>query len=85
LEVELRHRLNRIEGHVRGIRRMLDAQEDCERLLVQIAAVKAALNQMTVKLLEGHMEMCVTAYMSTGDDQVLERLARALALVLKRA
>jgi DNA-binding FrmR family transcriptional regulator len=54
-------------------------------LLVQIAAVKAALNQVTVKLLEGHMEMCVTAYVSTGDDQVLERLARALALVLKRA
>jgi len=85
LELELRHRLNRIEGHVRGIQRMLDAQEDCERLLVQIAAVRAALNQVAIRLLEGHMDMCVTTYVVTGDDEALERLARALALVLKRA
>jgi len=84
LEQDLRNRLNRIEGHVRGIRRMLDAQEDCEDLLIQMAAVKAALNQATIKLLEGHMDMCVAAYVSTGDSEALDRLTRALGVVLKR-
>lgn len=84
VEHDLRHRLNRIEGHVRGIQRMLDEQEECEHLLVQIAAVKAALNQVAIKLLDEHMSMCVATYASTNDAQALERFTKALAIVLKR-
>jgi DNA-binding FrmR family transcriptional regulator len=79
----LQDRLSRIEGHVRGIERMLDDKEDYEALLVQTAAVKSALNQVIIKLLEGHMETCVADCARRGDVEALERLKTALALVLK--
>ena len=82
----LQNRLNRIEGHVRGIKRMLDDHDDCESILIQASAVKAAMNQVIVKLLEGHMETCVADCVKAGDvDEALGRLKGALALVLKNA
>lgn len=81
----LQVRLNRIEGHVRGVKRMLENKDDCESILVQTSAIKAALNQVIIKLLEGHMETCVTDCVKSGDDEALERLKSALALVLKNA
>ena len=82
----LQTRLNRIEGHVRGVKRMLEDKEDCESILVQTSAIKAALNQVIIKLLEGHMETCVTDCVKAGDtDEALERLKTAMALVLKNA
>ena len=82
----LQSRLNRIEGHVRGVKRMLEDKEDCESILIQAAAIKAAMNQVIIKLLEGHMETCVTDCVKAGDtDEALERLKGALALVLKNA
>lgn len=81
----LQKRLRRIEGHVRGVRRMLEEHEDCEQILVQLSAVKAAVNQVTIKLLEGHMETCVTSCARSGDFDELERLKKAMSLVLKNA
>jgi len=81
----LKTRLNRIEGHVRGIKRMLDDKEDCDSILVQTSAIKAALNQVIIKLLEGHMETCVAECVQAGDDEALDRLRRAMALVLKNS
>ncbi len=79
-------RLNRIEGHVRGVKRMLEDKEDCESILVQTSAIKAALNQVVIKLLEGHMQTCVADCVRAGDsDEALERLRGAMALVLKNA
>lgn len=81
----LQDRLSRIEGHIRGIKRMLNDKEDCEALLVQMSAVRSALNQVIIKLLEGHMETCVAECARQGDVEALERLKTALALVLKNA
>jgi DNA-binding FrmR family transcriptional regulator len=81
----LMNRLNRIEGHVRGVKRMLADQEDCESILIQLSAIKSAINQVTIKLLEGHTETCVKECARSGDVESLERLNRALALVLKNA
>lgn len=79
-------RLNRIEGHVRGVKRMLTDQEDCESILVQTSAIKAAMNQVIIKLLEGHMDTCVTDCVKAGDTEgALHRLNSALSLVLKNA
>jgi DNA-binding FrmR family transcriptional regulator len=81
---DLQKRLNRIEGHVRGVKRMLAEQEECESILIQAAAVRAALNQVIVKLLEGHMATCVSDCVRAGDvDEALGRLQGALSLVLK--
>ncbi len=82
----LKTRLNRIEGHVRGVKRMLEDKEDCESILVQTSAIKAALNQVIIKLLEGHMETCVADCVKAGDtDEALERLKGAMSLVLKNS
>lgn len=81
----LQKRLNRIEGHVRGVRRMLEQKEPCEDILIQLSAIRAAVNQVTIKLLEGHMETCVAECVETGDVEALEHLKRALSLVLKNA
>lgn len=83
---ETQHRLSRIEGHIRGVKRMLDEQSECEQILIQLSAVRAALNQVTIKLLQGHMETCIhDCVMSGQGPQALERLEGALAQVLKDA
>jgi DNA-binding FrmR family transcriptional regulator len=63
VEEELQNRLSRIEGHVRGIKRMLAEHASCENLLLQLSAVRAALNQATARLAQG----CVDA----GDQESL--------------
>ena len=81
---ELQNRLSRIEGHVRGIKRMLAEHASCEDLLIQLSAVRSALNQATVRLLENHMETCVTECVRSGQgDKALHHLKGALAQVVK--
>jgi DNA-binding FrmR family transcriptional regulator len=86
LEENIQNRLSRIEGHVRGVKRMLDEHQDCESILIQLAAIKSALNQVIIKVLEGHMETCVMECVLAGEgEEALERLQGALALVLKKS
>lgn len=56
---ELLRRLRRIEGQVRGLQRMVDEEQYCVDVLVQIAAVKAALDRVGMALLEEHTRGCV--------------------------
>lgn len=84
VEKDLQDRLSRIEGHVRGIKRMLEAHESCESVLLQLSAVRSALNHVAARLLENHMETCVADCVRSGaGDQALAQLKRALAQVLK--
>lgn len=85
LEQDLQRRLDRIEGQVQDIQAMMDEREACEDLLIQLGTVKVSLDQVTFRLLDGHVGMCVTRYMDTGDVQALERLTKALTMVVKRA
>lgn len=85
LVTNVQARLSRIEGQVRGVKRMLDEKEACEKILIQMASIKAALNQATIKVLEGHMDTCVTSCLRDGDEDALDRLKDAMALVLKRS
>ncbi len=79
---ELKARLSRLEGHVRAINRMLEEGRDCQSLLMQVSAVKSALNQVTIKLLEGYVEGCLTCG-HAADGEALDQLKSALALALK--
>lgn len=84
VEKNLDARLARIEGHVRSVRRMLAEHQDCDSLLIQMAAVKAAMNQAIIRLLEGHIETCVAECVATEEGvDALEKLKGALAIVLK--
>ncbi len=84
VEEDLQNRLSRIEGHVRGVKRMLAEHASCEDLVIQLSAVRAALNQATAKLLENHMETCVAACVRAGQgEKALRELNGALTQVLK--
>ncbi|MFQ5927224.1 MAG: metal-sensitive transcriptional regulator [Terriglobia bacterium] len=84
VEQELQNRLSRIEGHVRGIKRMLAEHATCEDLLIQLAAVRAALNQATARLLENHLETCVADCVRAGQgEKALRQLKAALTQVVK--
>ena len=63
----LAKRLHRIEGQVRGIEKMIEEERYCIDILTQIGAVKTALEQVGVKLLEDHVTHCVADAMSSGD------------------
>ncbi len=84
VEEELQNRLSRIEGHVRGIKRMLAEHASCEDLLIQLSAVRSALNQATARLLENHMETCVADCVRAGQgEKALRELKGALSQVIK--
>jgi DNA-binding FrmR family transcriptional regulator len=61
------NRLSRIEGHVRSIKAMVEEGRDCSDVLVQIAAVRAAVNQVGRIVLEDHLESCLLDAARAGD------------------
>lgn len=69
-------RLKKIEGQVRGVQRMVDEDRYCVDILIQVAAVKAALNKVGMALLEGHARGCMQAAVrrGEGDDAVNEMM-----------
>ncbi|GAC1430442.1 MAG: hypothetical protein NVSMB68_02730 [Thermoanaerobaculia bacterium] len=79
----LADRLARAEGHLRSIRQMVIDHRCADELLVQVAAVKGALNHFAASLVESEMKACVSCCMPGDADERLERMTRALAAVLK--
>jgi DNA-binding FrmR family transcriptional regulator len=67
-------RLNRIEGQVRGIRRMVQEPRRCVEILQQLAAAEAALNRISLAVFRFHVEKCVPDGITKGDPERTERL-----------
>lgn len=85
-ERRIRNRLRRLNGQVSGIERMLEEHKSCDDILVQIAALKQAVNGVAAELLQAHMETCVMACVEAGEGkEALERLKGAMSRVLKHA
>ncbi len=73
-------RLAKIEGHVHGIRKMVEEDRGCSELLIQIAAVRSALDKVARIILEDHIETClVTAVESGKANEKLADLKEALS------
>ena len=81
----LADRLARAEGHLRSVRQMVIDHRCADEILLQMAAVKAALNQAAAALVETEMRACVNSCMSGDSDERLDRVTKALAAVLKSA
>ena len=77
------HRLNRIEGQVRGIRGMVEKDVYCTDILVQVAAANAALNAFSRELLGQHIRTCVADDLRDGGDEKLNELLRLLPKLMK--
>ena len=71
---QLINRLNRIEGQVRGIKKMLEEDAYCTDILTQSAAVTSALNAFNRQLLEEHIKGCVVRDIGNGEYEVIDEL-----------
>ncbi|MCJ7631969.1 metal-sensitive transcriptional regulator [Candidatus Bathyarchaeota archaeon] len=77
---DVKARLSRIEGHIGGIQKMVDEDRECSELLTQIAAVRAALNNVGKILLEDHLESCMVDAVTSGNyEEFLDDLKKALS------
>ena len=77
---KLIHRLNRIEGQIRG---MVEKSAYCPDILVQVAAANAALNAFTKELLANHIKTCVADDIRAGRDETIDELVCTLQKLMK--
>ena len=80
---KLIHRLNRIEGQIRGIRGMVEADAYCTDILTQCAAVNAAVNAFNRELIAAHLKGCVARDIRDGHDEVIDELVVTLQKLMK--
>ncbi len=77
------NRLSRIEGQIRGIRGMVEKDAYCTDILVQAAAVNAALNAFNKELLAQHIRTCVAQDIRDGKDETIDELVATLQKLMK--
>ena len=76
-------RLSRIEGHLRGVKKMVEEYRDCPELLHQIAAIKAAINKVGELILEDHIESCMVDAVKEGSvEDYVEQLKAAIGKLI---
>lgn len=78
-------RLKTIEGHVRGIERMLEQEAYCIDVLRQIQAVQSALNKVSTMILDEHMHSCLTQAVRSDDQEERERVLKEIIDVFETA
>ena len=80
---DLIHRLNRIEGQIRGIRAMVEEERYCVDILTQVSAARSALNSFNRILLEQHIRTCVVERIESGDEEVVDELCGVVQKLMK--
>lgn len=77
------NRISRAVGHLESVKRMVEEGRDCSDVLIQLAAVRSAINGVGKLLLSDHMEHCVVEAIENGDREALKRLNKAIDQFLK--
>ena len=80
---KLIHRLNRIEEQIRGIKGMVENDAYCPDILIQSAAVNAAINAFNKELLANHIRTCVADDIRNGKDEAIDELVITLQKLMK--
>ena len=80
---KLLNRLSRIEGQIRGMKGMLENNAYCNDLLIQSAAVTAAINAFNKALLENHMHTCVVRDIRAGNDEIIDELISTMHKLMR--
>ena len=80
---DLINRLSRIEGQVRGIKKMVENDVYCTDILIQVSAVNAALNSFNKVLLSNHIRTCVADDIRAGKDEVVDELVVTLQKLMR--
>jgi len=76
-------RLKTVEGHLRGVIRMVEQDAYCIDVIRQIQAVESALNKVSAQILESHLNSCVTTAIKGSDPEERERVLREIAEVFE--
>ncbi|MDY2670646.1 MAG: metal-sensing transcriptional repressor [Anaerovoracaceae bacterium] len=77
------NRLSRIEGQIRGIKRMVEEDAYCIDILTQSAAVTAAMNSFNKELLANHIRTCVAEDIRNGNDETIEELVKTIQKLMR--
>ena len=80
---KLIHRLNRVEGQIGGVRKMVEEEMYCVEILTQVSAIQAALNACNKELLSNHMQTCVVEDIKNGDRDVVYELCDPIEKLMK--
>ena len=80
---DLIHRLNRVEGQIRGIKKMVENDAYCPEILIQVSAANAALNSFTKVLLASHIRSCVAEDIRAGKEETIDELVTVLQKLMK--
>ena len=80
---DLLNRLNRIEGQVRGVKRMIEEDAYCTDIIVQVSAINAALNSFNKVLLSNHIRTCVADDIRSGKDETIDELVHTLQKLMR--
>jgi DNA-binding FrmR family transcriptional regulator len=83
-KVQLRNRLSRIEGQVRGIAKMVDEDRYCVDVLTQLQAVRSALGRVETEILKDHLNQCIEGAIISGDKNQQRHKVHELITLLER-
>ena len=77
------HRLSRAIGHLEAVRKMVEEERDCSEILIQLAAVKSAINNTGKVILKDHINHCIVDAVETGNQKALDDLSIAIDTFMK--
>lgn len=80
---EVSNRLARAIGHLQKVKQMVEDDEDCSDVLIQLAAVKSAINNTGKVILKDHIEHCIVHAVEDGDTQMIDELNDAIDKFMK--
>ena len=80
---KLLNRLSRIEGQVRGVKKMIEEDAYCNDVLIQSAAISAAVNAFTREVLRAHVHTCVARDIREGKNEVVDELMETLEKLMR--
>ncbi|MGI6012728.1 MAG: metal-sensing transcriptional repressor [Oscillospiraceae bacterium] len=77
------NRLAKIGGHVNSVRRMVEDGRDCSEVLIQLAAIRSAVNGVCKVILQDHIDHCLVDAVETGDMEAISALNQAISMLMK--
>ena len=79
----LTNRLNRIEGQIKGIKKMIEEDRYCVDVIMQVASVQSALNSFNKVLLASHIKTCVVDDIKSGNEETIDELCELIRKTMK--
>lgn len=77
------NRISRVTGHMQSVKKMVEEKRDCSEILIQLSAIRSAINNIGRIILQDHIDHCVVEAVENGDKKVLEDLNNAIEKFLK--